>query len=83
MIVHTLFGSFFPAFTLLSLGKKSKTLSLEKKKSSRTHKECLNKYFRPKILTTNILDIDVHKMYECDKNQMPYCNVKKFKVHKT
>jgi len=32
MIVHTLFGSFFLAFTLLSLGKKSKTLSLEKKK---------------------------------------------------
>jgi len=26
---------------------------------------------------------DVHKMYECDKNQMPYCSVKKFKVHKT
>jgi hypothetical protein len=82
MTVHTLLGSFFPTFTLLSLAKKSKTLS-PKKKSSKIHKECLNKYFGPKILTTNILDINVHKMYGCDKNQVPYCNVKSFKVYKT
>ncbi len=58
--------------------KKFKTLSFTKK-SSKTHKECLNKFFWPNILTTNTLGINVHKMYECDKNQMPYCNVKSFK----
>ncbi len=47
--------------------------------SSRTHKECLNNFFWPKILTTNTLNTNVHKMYECDKNQVPYCNVKNFK----
>jgi hypothetical protein len=46
------------------------------KKHSRINKECLNKFFWPKILTTNTLGTNVHKMYECDKNQMPYCNIK-------
>ncbi len=32
-----------------------------------------------KILTTNTLDPNVHKMYECEKNQMAYCNVMFFK----
>jgi hypothetical protein len=32
--------------------------------------------FWPKIFITNILYANVYKMYECDKNQMPYCNVK-------
>jgi len=43
------------------------------KKSSKTHKECVNNFFWPKIFTTNTLCANVHKMYECDKNQMPYC----------
>jgi hypothetical protein len=34
---------------------------------------------QPKILTTNTLGPNVHKMYECDKNQVPYYNVKSFK----
>jgi hypothetical protein len=45
-------------------------------KNSRTHKKCLNNFFWPKIFITNILCANVYKMYECDKNQMPYCNVK-------
>jgi hypothetical protein len=49
------------------------------KKSSKIHRECLNNFFWPKILSTNTLGINIHKMYECDKNQMPYCNVKNFK----
>jgi hypothetical protein len=35
-------------------------------------KECLDKFFWPKILTTNTLGTKVYKMYECDKNQMLY-----------
>ncbi len=50
------------------LGKNQK-LPLMKKQSSRTHKECLNKNFWPKIFTTNTLFINVYKMCECDKNQ--------------
>jgi hypothetical protein len=48
-------------------------------KSSKIHKKCLNNFFWPKILPTSTLGTDVHKMYECDKNQMPYCNIKKLK----
>ncbi len=48
------------------------------KKSSRIHKECLNNFFWPKIFITNTLYLNVYKMYEYDKNQMPYCNVKSF-----
>jgi hypothetical protein len=48
------------------------------KKSSRIHKECLNNFFWPKIFTTNTLYLNVYKIYECDKNQMLYCNVKSF-----
>jgi hypothetical protein len=36
--------------------------------------------FLAKILTANTLGTNVHKMYECDKNQMLYCNVKKIKI---
>jgi hypothetical protein len=60
---------------LPSLVKKSKTLSPKKKKGSRIHKECLNKCFWPKILSTNTLGTIVHKMYESDKNQVTYYNV--------
>jgi hypothetical protein len=35
-------------------------------------------YFLGPILTTNTLGTNVHKMYECHKNPMPYCNVKSF-----
>jgi hypothetical protein len=48
-------------------------------KGSRIHKECLKKKIWPKILPINTLGIDVHKMYGCDKNQVPCCNIKKFK----
>jgi hypothetical protein len=34
-------------------------------------------FFWPKILTINTLGTNVHKMYECDKKQVLYCNVKK------
>jgi hypothetical protein len=37
----------------------------------------LNNFFWPKIFTTNTLCENLYKMYECDNNQMPYCNVKK------
>jgi hypothetical protein len=50
------------------LEKKFRTLSY-KKKSSMTHKECLNKCIWPKIFTTNTLGNIVHKMYECDKTK--------------
>jgi hypothetical protein len=56
--------------------EKNPRLCLMRKKNSRTHKECLNNFFWPKIFITNILCANVYKMYECDKNQMPYCNVK-------
>jgi len=52
---------------------------LMRKKGSRIHKECLNNFFGPKIFTTNTLCVNVYKMHECDKNQMPYYNVKSFK----
>ncbi len=50
-----------------------------RKINSRTHKECLNNFFLPKIFTTNTFHVNVYKMYECDKNEMPYYNVKSFK----
>ncbi len=49
------------------------------KKGSKTHKGCLNNFFWPNFFTTNTLCLNVYKVYECDKNQMPYCNVKNFK----
>ncbi len=58
--------------------KKSRTLSHEKN-NSKTRKECLNNFFWANIFTTNTLCANVYKMYEHDKNQMPYCNVKSFK----
>jgi len=50
------------------------------KKSWRIHKKCLNNFFCPKMFITNTLCTNVYKMYECDKNQMPYYNVKNFKT---
>jgi len=32
-----------------------------------------------KSFASNILCVNEYKMYECDKNQMPYCNVKNSK----
>jgi hypothetical protein len=37
-------------------------------------------FFWPNIFTTNTLCVNVYKMHECDKNQMPYCNVEGFKT---
>ncbi len=48
-------------------------------KNSRTHEKCLNNFFWPKIFITNTLCVNVYKMHECDKNQVRYCDVKKFK----
>jgi hypothetical protein len=59
--------------------EKSPKLCLIRKRSSKTYKECLNFFFWPKILTINTLCANVCKMYECDKNQMPYYNVKSYK----
>jgi len=49
---------------------KNPRLCFLKNKSSKIHKECLNKFFWLKSLTTNTLGTNVHKMYECDKDQM-------------
>ncbi len=38
----------------------------------------LNKKIPPKFFTTNTLCANLYKMYECDNNQRPYCNVKIF-----
>jgi len=59
--------------------EKNTRLYFLRKKSLKTHNECLHKVFWPKILTIDTLGTNVHKMCECDKNQVPYCNVKKFK----
>jgi hypothetical protein len=37
-----------------------------------------NKLFLPKIYTTNNSSIKVHKIFERDKNKMPYYNVLSF-----
>jgi hypothetical protein len=50
--------------------KKIQNFVSKEKKSSKTHKECLNNFFWPKILTTNTLGTNVHKMYDCNKNQL-------------
>jgi hypothetical protein len=55
-----------------------RTLFFEKKKSN-THKECFKKQFWPNFFTKYTLGTNVHQMYECDKNQMPYYNVFVFK----
>ncbi len=57
-------------------------LCLMKKIKIKTHKECLNNFFWPKIFTTNTLCANVYKMYACDNNQKLYCNVKNFKKSK-
>jgi hypothetical protein len=36
-------------------------------------------FFWSKIFITNTLCANVYKIYKCDKNQMPYYNVKSFK----
>jgi hypothetical protein len=59
--------------------KKNPRLCCMENKSLKTHKECLNNFFWFKIFTTNTLCVNEYKMYECDKNLMPYCNVKSFK----
>jgi hypothetical protein len=50
-----------------------------RKNNSRIHKECLNNFFWPKFFTTNTLCVKVYKIYEFDKIQMLYCNIKNFK----
>jgi hypothetical protein len=62
--------------------KTSRILFCDKNKSSRTHKEHLNKLFYFKIFTTSTLTANVYKMFKCDKNQVSYCNVQKFKKWK-
>jgi hypothetical protein len=59
--------------------KKIPKLCLMKKKGSKIHKERLNKFFCFKISITNTITINVFKMFKCDKNQVPYCNVQNFK----
>jgi hypothetical protein len=59
--------------------EKNPGLCFTRKINSRIPKECLNNSFWPKIFTTNTLYVNVYKIYECDKNQMPCYNVKSFK----
>jgi hypothetical protein len=59
--------------------EKNPRLCHMRKKSSKIHNEYLNDFFWPKIFTTNTLCVNVYKMYDCENNQMPYCNVKSFK----
>ncbi len=59
--------------------EKTLGLCLMNKKSSKTHKDCLNKFFWPMIFTTNTLYVNVYKDFECDKNKMPYCTIKSIK----
>jgi hypothetical protein len=61
------------------LEKNPRLCFMKNKKSSRIHKECLNNFFWPNIFIINTLCFNMYKIYECDKNQMPYCNVKSFK----
>ncbi len=51
----------------------------EKKKVQRFRKNNLNNFFWRKNFIANTLCANVYKMYECDKNQMTYYNVKLFK----
>jgi len=59
--------------------EKNPRLCFMRKKNSRIHKKYFLKNIWPKIFTTNTLCANVYKMYECDKNRMPYCIVKSFK----
>ncbi len=59
--------------------EKTLGLCLMIKESSKTHKECLNNFFCPKISTTNTLYVNVYKRSECDKNKLPCCIIKSFK----
>jgi hypothetical protein len=59
--------------------EKNLRLYCMRKKSSNTHKECLNDFFWPKISTTNTLCVNVYKIYVYDNNQMFYCNIIFFK----
>jgi hypothetical protein len=59
--------------------EKNLGLCFIRKKGSRTHKERLNNFFLPKMFITNTLCAKVYLMYECDKNKMPYYNVKNLK----
>jgi len=70
------FKDFYQAF------EKNPKLFFVRKKSSRIHKEYLNNFFWPKISTINTLCANVYKMYECEKNQMHYCNVKFWAIDK-
>jgi hypothetical protein len=63
---------------LPSLGKVSRTLFFEKNKFKNSQ-GMFKQIFLLKIFTKKILGTNVHKMYECDKNQMPYYNVIFFK----
>ncbi len=62
--------------------EKNPKLCLMRKNNSKIHKECLNNFFLSKIFTTNTLCANVHKICECDKNQMSYYNVKSFQMSK-
>jgi len=69
----------FPSCFILSFPVLSLFVFLKKK--SRIHNLFILFFWGPKILTPNTLNINVHKMYECDKNQMPYWNIKCYKKY--
>jgi len=51
-----------------------------RKKKFKDSQGMSKQFFWPNIFTTNTLCVIVYKMHECDKNQMPYYNVKGFKM---
>jgi len=50
--------------------EKNLGLCLMKKKFAKTHKECLNNFFWPKIFITNTFCANVYKMYEWQPNSL-------------
>jgi hypothetical protein len=61
------------------LEKNPKLCLLRKNKSKDSYNECLNKKIWHNFFTKNTIGTNVHEMYECNKNQVLYYNVKSFK----
>jgi hypothetical protein len=59
--------------------EKNSRLCFMRKKVQGLIRNVLNIFIGPRSLSPTPLCANVYKMYECDKNQMPYCSVKKFK----
>jgi hypothetical protein len=64
--------------------EKNSRLHFLRKKSSKTHKKCLNKFFWSKFFTTNTLSTNVHKCVSLIKTKCPIViqNVSKNEISK-